>query len=198
MTIRLSNRPVRDGSFHRATCLGLAGLLAAAAFAGCGGSSSSPVAEPTTNTQSAEPTTNTPPGESAAEPPRRSPGPTGFSATGSMATARDGSTATLLSDGRVLIAGGSGGAGALATAELYDPTSGTFSPTGSMTEARAYHTATLLSDGRVLIAGGQDSSGKGLASAELYDTTSGTFSRPDRWVPLASCTPPRFCPMAAS
>ncbi|HEY5472922.1 MAG TPA: kelch repeat-containing protein, partial [Candidatus Limnocylindrales bacterium] len=63
-----------------------------------------------------------------------------------MASARGIHTATLLSGGRVLIAGGYNGLATLASAELYDPKSGTFSPTGSMTTARVYHTATLLSD----------------------------------------------------
>jgi hypothetical protein len=83
-----------------------------------------------------------------------------------MATGRDDHTATLLSDGRVLVAGGGDGSEAVASAELYDPKTATFSPTGSMATGRDDHTATLLSDGRVLIAGG----GGGLpdASAELY------------------------------
>ncbi len=74
-----------------------------------------------------------------------------FSPTGAMATARMGHTATLLPDGRVLVTGGSNGTeGAVptteivATAELYDPRTGTFSPTGSMMDARSAHTATLL------------------------------------------------------
>ncbi|HEY8845606.1 MAG TPA: kelch repeat-containing protein, partial [Candidatus Limnocylindrales bacterium] len=92
-----------------------------------------------------------------------------FSPTGSMATARANHTATLLSDGRVLVIGSV--PPALASAELYDPKSGTFSPTGSMTTARSGYTATLLSDGRVLVTGGKE-----LASAELYDPRSGTFS----------------------
>jgi len=62
-----------------------------------------------------------------------------WTATGAMATARVGHTLTVLKNGKVLAAGGSG-----ATAELYDPTTGRWSPTGSMTKARGGHTATLL------------------------------------------------------
>lgn len=98
-----------------------------------------------------------------------------FSATGSMAIARGYHTATLLADGRVLIVGGAAAAwtstDGTASAEVYDPKTGTFSPTGSMRDARSFHTATLLTDGRVLVAGGGD-----LASAEIYDSKTGTFS----------------------
>jgi hypothetical protein len=78
-----------------------------------------------------------------------------FSPTGSMAIARGQHTATLLSDGRVLIAGGGNSSGSPTSAALYDPKTGTFGPTGSMTAALFNHTATLLPDGRVLIAGGR-------------------------------------------
>jgi hypothetical protein len=94
----------------------------------------------------------------------------GFTSTGSMGTARQSHTATLLGTGKVLVAGGSDLTGTLATAELYDPTAGTFSPTGSMETGRNGHTATLLKDGKVLVAGGPD------ATAELYDPTAGKFS----------------------
>jgi hypothetical protein len=102
-----------------------------------------------------------------------------FSPTGSLATPRETHTATLLDDGRVLIAGGNDTSDhGVATAELYDPKTGTFSPTGSMTTSRAFHTATLLSDGRVLIIGGGRAAWTGdvLDTAEIYDPKSGTFS----------------------
>ena len=73
-----------------------------------------------------------------------------FSATGSMTSPRDAHTATLLSDGRVLITGGDDRfRHPVASAELYDPKAGTFSPTGSMKATRSFHVATLLADGRV-------------------------------------------------
>jgi hypothetical protein len=98
-----------------------------------------------------------------------------------MAAGRFGHTANLLSDGRVLITGGSNsgdlnGPEVGSSAELYDPKTGTFGPTGSTTTDRFRHTATLLSDGRVLIAGGSWRDG----SAEVYDPATGTFTRTAR------------------
>jgi trimeric autotransporter adhesin len=104
-----------------------------------------------------------------------------FSSTGSMTTARDGHTATLLSNGRVLIAGGEncvsvGSCTALNTAEIYDPVAGTFSPAhNQMNTARFGASAVLLGSGEVLIAGGFD--GMNLASsAEIFDPTPIQFS----------------------
>jgi large repetitive protein len=89
-----------------------------------------------------------------------------FTATkGSLATARDFHTATVLNDGTVLVTGGDNGNGTLATAEVYDPIADTFSPTGGMGSTRESHTATLLNSGAVLVNGG---AGSGEATAELY------------------------------
>jgi hypothetical protein len=85
-----------------------------------------------------------------------------------MAIARKAHTATLLRNGKVLFAGGSSGGNVTASAELYDPETGTFEATSSMSTARGGLTATLLLDGRVLIVGGWNSSGT-LASAEVYE-----------------------------
>lgn len=99
----------------------------------------------------------------------------GFAPTGSMTAVRSGHTATLLNNGKVLITGGWDGATSFATAELYDPATGTFTPTGPMTGKRTWHTATLLGDGTVLIAGGWDGA-TSLASAEIYDPATATFT----------------------
>lgn len=100
---------------------------------------------------------------------------TGFIATGSMAAARSGHSATLLANGMVLVVGGSDNLGVLNSAELYDPAKGNFTPTGSLITARQGHTATLLADGKVLIAGGEDNVGP-IGSAEVYDQATGRFS----------------------
>jgi hypothetical protein len=101
-----------------------------------------------------------------------------FRATGSMTQYRAWQTATLLADGRVLVTGGTSGAGDIGSAEVYDPTTGTFSQTGAMASGRMYHTASLLVDGRVLVVGGGSdyTNLSFLASAEIYDPTTGSFA----------------------
>ena len=103
-----------------------------------------------------------------------------FTATGPMTVARSGHTATLLPSGKVLIAGGGTnvlGDETTASAELYDPATGTFTATGPMTVAHSGGHAALLNTGKVLIAGGgawQDANAA--ASADLYDPATGTFT----------------------
>ncbi len=107
-----------------------------------------------------------------------------FTATGSMETARFYHTATLLTNGMVLIAGGTTDfTGPVATAELYDPDKKIFTAAGNMTSARSGHTATLLPDGRVLIAGGSIASN----DAEIYDPATGAFFATGNMVSAHSC-----------
>src|SRR5688500_6783225 len=99
--------------------------------------------------------------------------------TGSMGSAREFHTATLLADGTVLAAGGRDARFTpLDSSELYDPVVGTWSPTGSMTMSRAMHTATRLSDGRVLVAGGLTNLSSGRTdTAEIYDPATRTWTQ---------------------
>src|SRR5436853_442598 len=96
-----------------------------------------------------------------------------------MSVERQFHTATLLPNGKVLLAGGLTNAGsvATATADLYDPATNTFHATGPMASTRMHHTATSLGNGVILIVGGtmQPTSPLGETSAELYDSTSGVL-----------------------
>jgi hypothetical protein len=94
-----------------------------------------------------------------------------------MATPRASGTATLLADGRVLVAGGYPGEDRppTATAEVYEPARDAFEAVGDLTTARADQSATLLPDGRVLVAGGFDADGEALDSTELFDPATNTF-----------------------
>src|SRR5207253_1830989 len=101
--------------------------------------------------------------------------------------------AVLLSDGRVLVAGGASGTQPtyvnVATAELFDSSTGTWTATASMSTDRASHTLTLLPSGQTLVAGGF-SGGWGvcndLISAELYDPSIGS------WFPTGNMTAARI------
>jgi hypothetical protein len=99
-----------------------------------------------------------------------------ISSAASMLEPRSGHSATLLPDGKVLIAGGMRrNQDFYRSAELYDPATGRFVPAGDMTEQRVGHIAVLLPSGKVLIAGGWV--GRGCTdSAELYDPATGKFA----------------------
>jgi Galactose oxidase, central domain/Kelch motif len=95
--------------------------------------------------------------------------------TGVMSTARASHTATLLRNGKVLVAGGQNVAGLLSSAELYDPAARAWTATGSLATRREFHTATLLPSGKVLVAGG-DNGTILLSTAELYDPATGSWA----------------------
>lgn len=98
--------------------------------------------------------------------------------TGNMRSARDGHTATLLVNGKVLVAGGTNNGVALTSAELYNGTTGTWASTGSMHVARTLARAIQLPNGSALVVGGcvNDCLSATTNSAELYNPTSGTFT----------------------
>ncbi len=98
-----------------------------------------------------------------------------WAGVGPMQEGRQNHSATLLQDGRVLLAGGGdGGSGTRNTAELFDPVTGGFTSVG-MTDARSKHAAARLDGGAVLLAGGQKTGTQFLASAEVFDPVTNTF-----------------------
>jgi uncharacterized protein (TIGR03437 family) len=108
-----------------------------------------------------------------------------WSATGSLTIPRTSHTATLLPNGKVLIAAGVRECGdAINSAELYDPATESWSATGSLISARYAHTATLLANGKVLVAGGFSIPPPTLPplpptiqhSAELFDSGTATVA----------------------
>ena len=108
-----------------------------------------------------------------AQPCAAAPGEWDFA--GNLNTGRYLHTATLLSDGKVLVVGGFLESGDTDSAELYDPATGTWSSTGRLNTSRTEHTATLLPNAMVLVAGGSHDF-TATASAELYDPATGTWS----------------------
>jgi N-acetylneuraminic acid mutarotase len=122
------------------------------------------------------------------------PSTNSWSSTTSLHDGRAQHTATLLPNGKVLVAGGisyedyynSGDFNALSSAELYDPDTETWTYTGSLNTARANHTATLLANGKVLVAGGYNTFNmlqktcNNLNSAELYDPATGKWTYTDQ------------------
>lgn len=99
------------------------------------------------------------------------PGANTWTTAASMNTARTYHTATLLPNGKVLVAGGYNGSSSLTSAEVYDPVANSWTTVASMNAARIYHTATLLTNGKVLAAGGGTS-----ATAEVYDPGANTWT----------------------
>jgi len=101
-----------------------------------------------------------------------------WTSTGSLQTPRDGHTATFLSNGNVVVAGGENNNGVVASTEVYSPTTSSWTASGNLNTARSNASALLLANGSVLVAGGCVSNclGATTATAEIYNSTNGTWS----------------------
>ena len=97
---------------------------------------------------------------------------------GTLTNARVGHTATLLPNGKVLVAGGRSQTGVATSVELYDPVAKVWTVGGGMTTTRFDHTATLLPNGKVLVAGGYrgDVGFPDWTGVEFYDPSSNTWT----------------------
>ncbi len=131
----------------------------------------------------------------AVSSPARAQGSGLWTNTGKLNVARAFHTFTLLATGHVLVAGGDGSTGLLASAELYNPATGAFTLTGSMAMAREEHTATLLPNGDVLVAGGYQGSDY-TAEAELYNPSTGQWKTTGSMTVARGFAGPRFSRMA--
>jgi N-acetylneuraminic acid mutarotase len=87
-----------------------------------------------------------------------------------------GESGSLLTDGRVLVAGGLSSSGIVAAAEIYDPASNSWSAAGNMVVPSNQHTATLMTDGTVLVVGGSGAAGF-LAVSQIYDPVTNSWSQ---------------------
>lgn len=104
-----------------------------------------------------------------------------FSPTGTQTTKRLSHCLVLLDNGKVLLAGGSGGFifPELKSVELYDPATGTFRVVGDMSNKRIYNpTCTKLNDGKILIAGGAYEGGYATPwkPVDIYDPNANTLT----------------------
>jgi hypothetical protein len=121
-----------------------------------------------------------------------------WTATGDLGSSRWRHTATLLPNDQVLVAGGLGDSGDLASAQLYHPAIGRWQRIADMNHTHRDHTATLLPNGQVLVAGGVGCNGAGslgrCGPSELYDPTTRTWTdtgslRRARWSHTATLLP---------
>lgn len=99
-----------------------------------------------------------------------------------MAAARNGHAAVRLLDGRILVCGGNGNTGQLASSEVYNPATGLWQPVGNMALAGTYHRDVLLNDGRVLVTGVPGASIP-LASTEVFNPGAGSVPARRRFGP---------------
>jgi N-acetylneuraminic acid mutarotase len=102
-----------------------------------------------------------------------------WTVTGSMANARNsngGTMAVLLQNGTVLIAGGDDTVNPTASAEIYNPVTGTWSATGSLNTARTSQGMNLFPNGTVLVNGGFGPGFTATNTSEIYNPVTGTWS----------------------